>query len=67
VTSSASASSYAIGGGGSTRTANFYELAGLDNQRVQAITDSLYAKFVSDLQAQGIEVMTLADLEAQPA
>jgi hypothetical protein len=67
VSSGASASSYHIGRGNTSRVSSFFNLAGLDDDRVQMITDSLYAKFVSGLEAQGIEVLTLADLEAQPA
>ncbi len=66
VSSSASAGSYSSNMS-SSRTTAFYELGGLDDARVQGITDALYSKFVAGLEAQGIEVVSHEALAAQPA
>ncbi|WP_394653904.1 hypothetical protein [uncultured Sphingomonas sp.] len=41
-----------------------YELAGLSQADMQAMTDELYAKFVDDLRAKGLSVMTIDEARA---
>jgi hypothetical protein len=63
--SSASADSYGFGGKGSTSSIS-YTLKGLDDAALQTITDTLYADFVGDLKAMGLEVVPWDQLQANP-
>ncbi len=67
VKSSASAGAYSYSSKGSTRTASFFELSGLENERARAVTDRLYQKLVSDLEAKGFEVVPIEELEKHEA
>lgn len=63
--SSASADSYAFGGKTSTSSVSF-TLKGINEAALQTITDTLYADFVGDLKAMGIEVVPWEELQANP-
>jgi len=63
----ASASAYTIGKKGSAQTNVQLTLVGLKPDDFQAITDKLYADFVSDLKAMNIDVVPTAQILAATA
>lgn len=51
---------------GRARASAYYKLIGVDEPEFQALTDALYADFLRDLKASGLDVVTTEQLLASP-
>ena len=65
--SAAQASTSGFAAAGRTTVTAYYSLVGVGEADFQALTDQLHADFVRDLQALGLEVLPLAQLQASAA
>lgn len=65
--SGAQASTSGFAAAGRTSVSAYYTLVGVGETDFQALTDQLYADFVRDLQAMGLEVLPFAQVQASPA
>lgn len=65
--SGASAQAWRSSDQASSRSSVSYQLMGITDADMQAITDQLYSKLVADLRAIGVEVIAPTTLRTQPA
>ena len=62
-----SAQTSGFGAAGRATSSLYYKLIGMDTPDFQAITNTLYARFLADLQASGLQVVAPDTLKASPA
>lgn len=61
-----SAQTSGFGSGGRASMTSYYKLLGMGEAEFQAMTDTLYQRFLADLKASGVEVVDAQKLQASP-